>query len=155
MPRPTRLHNRPALCARRGALSLVEVAVALAIFVIGAVALLRIFPPGLTVIEDSGKRLGGSRMADNLLTRYDVEPLSIPDAIYDAQWNGDWRWNDYVGAMLPARSKGQSLPRSLDQLDASALGHLRFVRGEGHEIQGPFSRPKRRQFGAGFIVVCS
>ena len=116
-----------------------EVAIALAIFMIGAVALLRIFPPGLTVIEDSGKRLIGSRMASNLLTRYDSEPLSIPDAIYDADYNGGWQWNDYPGAMLPARSKGHSLPRSLDQLDDSALGHLRFIRGEGHEIQGPFA----------------
>ena len=40
--------------------------------------------------------------------------------------------------MLPARSKGHSLPRSPDQLDDSALGHLRYVRGEGHQIQGPF-----------------
>ena len=135
-------HPRPSanrrFCARRGGLSLLEVAIALAIFVIGAIALLRIFPPGLTVIEDSGKRLAGSRMADNLLARYDAEPLSIPDAIFDAQFDGGWIWNDYPGAMLPARSKGHSLPRSLDQLDDSALGHLRFVRGEGHEIQGPF-----------------
>ena len=141
MNRTTRFQiQRPALPARRHGLSLVEVAIALAIFVIGAIALLRIFPPGLTVIEDSGKRLTGSRMADNLLTRYDSEPLSIPDAIFDAHFdNGAWQWQDYPGAMLPARSKGQSLPRSLDQLDDSALGHLRFVRGEGHEIQGPFA----------------
>ena len=131
--------NRPASRARRAGLSLLEVAIAMAIFVIGAIALLRIFPPGLTAIEDSSKRLIGSRMANNLLTRYDAEPLSIPDAIFDAKFDNGWNWNDYPGAMLPAKTRGQSLPRTLDGFDDSALGHLRFVRGEGHEIQGPFS----------------
>ena len=130
--------NRATPPTRRGGLSLIEVAIAMAIFVIGAIALLRIFPPGLTVIEDSGKRLIGSRMANSLLARYDGEPLSIPDAIYDARFDGAWKWNDYPGAMLASRNKGQSLPRSVDRFDDSALGHLRFISGEGHEIQGPF-----------------
>ena len=130
--------NRFAPQARRGALSLLEVAIALAIFVVGALALLRIFPPGLTVIEDSSKRLIGSRMANNLLARFDAAPDAIPDAIYDAQFNGGWGWNDFPGAMLPVRSRGLSLPRSPDNVDDSALGHLRFVRGEGQQLQGPF-----------------
>lgn len=136
--------------AQRGGLSLIEVAIAMAIFVIGAVALLRIFPPGLTVIEDSGKRLIGSRMANSLLARYDGEKLPIPDAIYDARFDGGWKWNDYPGAMLNSRNKGQSLPRSVDRFDDSALGHLRFIRGEGHEIQGPFPAPN-----AGLVRVLS
>ena len=143
--------NRP-FSAPRSAFSLIEVSIALVIFVIGAVALLRIFPPGLGVIESSGNRRTGYKLAQNLLTRYEKNPasseafLDAPDAIYDAQRVGsNWQWSDVRGSMI-SRERGRvsdanigtaelpGLPRSPDDFRLSMLDRARYISGERQRV---------------------
>ena len=116
---------------RRRAFSLLEVAIALVIFVIGAIALLRIFPPGLDVLENSGNRRIASQMSKNLRDSFQAAS-SVPDEIYD--WDADstanGKWNDYpFSATGLTRDKG-TLPSDAEGFGTSGAGHLRFIRGE-------------------------
>ena len=66
---------------RRG-FSLIEVAIALVIFVIGALAIIRIFPGALSVINNNGDQL----VATNL-SRSKVVALQSDKAVPDASFN--------------------------------------------------------------------
>jgi Tfp pilus assembly protein PilV len=76
----TPLLRRDAL--RRGGFTLIEVAIALIIFVFGALAIIRIFPPGLGVIQNSGDQLTAVNMNRTILAR-NSKSAAPPDAIYD------------------------------------------------------------------------
>ncbi|RYX80424.1 hypothetical protein EON83_28690 [bacterium] len=118
---------------RHGAFSLLEVAFALVIFVIGALALLRIFPGGLSVLEDSGNRRVASQMSQNLLTSYNSGDLSstTPEGIYDADLSG--AWNDYPLSAVGLRRQVGTVPLGPDDL-TSAKDALRYVHGERQGI---------------------
>lgn len=137
-------HKKMRENARNGGFSLVEVAIALAIFIIGAVALLRIFPGGLNVLENSGNRRSGHHIANSSLDRFANQPI---DAIYDGDYDSTssnvnrFAWNDYEGALLgdkravnAATRKRINLPNNPNDFDDSALGRLRCINGETQRV---------------------
>lgn len=123
---PRRRNQSPS---RRGAFSLLEVAFALVIFVIGAIALLRIFPGGLSVLEDSGNRRVAAQMSQNVVTSYTSGDLAstTPEAIYEGDASGGWI--DYPSSALGLRRQQGTTPLNTDDLK-SAKDALRYIRGE-------------------------
>ncbi len=120
---------RPRSSQGRGAFSLLEVAIALVIFVIGAIALLRIFPSGLNVLENSANRRVAAQMSQNLLTSYNSGDLAqtTPDAIYDADASGIW--NDYPLSALGLKRQVGTVPIGPDDF-SSAKDGLKYINGE-------------------------
>lgn len=125
---PSSIHPNRSF-PRRGAFSLLEVAIALVIFVIGALALLRVFPSGLDVLENSGNRRVAAQMSQNVLTSYTSGDLAqtTPDAIYDADDSG--AWNDYPHSALGLRRQAGTVPVNPDDFNSSKDA-LKYVRGE-------------------------
>ena len=127
---------------QRGAFSLLEVAIALVIFVIGAIALLRIFPTGLNVLEHSGNRRTAAQMSQNVLKSYDDKgelAASKPDAIFDGDLSNTSTpdWHDYPLSMMGNRNRDKgTVPETQDDFGTSAAGHLRFIRGEKQSVLG-------------------
>ncbi len=111
---------------RRSAFSLLEVAIALVIFVIGAIALLRIFPSGLNVLENSSNRRIAAQMSQNVQTSYNSGDLSstAPDAIYDADYP-----DSYPSSVLGLRRQSGTVPISRDDFN-SAKDAMKFISGE-------------------------
>lgn len=125
--------------SRQSGFTLVEVAIALAIFVIGALAIIRIFPGALGVVQVSGERAAAATLNRAKLASYDNNPLSVPDAIYDT----DTAFPPYTGARkvwstVGTETRNNALPRfnrasggdALTNYNTSALGHFRNIRGE-------------------------
>lgn len=138
---------------RRGGFSLIEVAIALAIFVFGALAIVRIFPGALSVVQNSEQRAIGQRMAQSTLARFNAEPRSIPLALFDTNSNlntveqiQQLQWSDYPGAVYGTpnnydnNSLAQSAPEAGDigsinsALNQSSMGHFRRVFSETHRV---------------------
>ncbi len=121
----------PRTKVQNRAFSLLEVAFALVIFVIGALAILRIFPTGLSVLETSGNRRTGARVADDYVARSaQHEETNAPEAVYNAEYGSSrWNWTDFPGSMASTKQNALSMPRGLDDVDSSALGNLRFISG--------------------------
>lgn len=125
--------------SRRGAFSLLEVAFALVIFVIGALALLRIFPGGLDVLEDTGNRRVAAQMSQNVLTSYKTGgdlAVTTPDAIFDGDinTNGLVAWNDYPLSLTGLRRDKGTVPDNIDNVGSSALDHLRLIHSERQNV---------------------
>ena len=78
----TSTHFRSSRQDLKRGFSLIEVAIALAIFVIGALAIIRIFPGALSVINNNGDQL-----AANNLNRSTVAALKSENAVPDATFN--------------------------------------------------------------------
>ena len=128
-----------------GGFTLIEVVIALAIFVVGALAIVRIFPPALGVIQNAGDRTTASNLSRDNLASLTSEPGLTPDAVYDEQYNSVGVYNDYPGAIVGSISKNSSLPRSRNEEDitgadgvqdttGTALGHFRRIVGERHTV---------------------
>ena len=146
--------TRPQVLAgrfsRRGGFSLIEVAIALAIFVFGALAIVRIFPGALGVVQNSEQRAIGQRMAQTTLARLNAEPRSIPFALFDTNsllTNPEQlQWSDFPGAVYgtPNSDDNQSLAQAAPEADdlnladsalnRSAMGHFRRVSSEMHRV---------------------
>jgi prepilin-type N-terminal cleavage/methylation domain-containing protein len=124
--------------ARRNGFTLVEVVIALAIFVFGALAIIRIFPPALGVIQNSGDRLVGNNLNRSLLARYDRSPGLVPDAIYDDNRTTAFWTNSLYGSVAGSR-RNNSLPRvtGITGFDGSALKRYRNIVGEKHIVPEP------------------
>jgi prepilin-type N-terminal cleavage/methylation domain-containing protein len=75
---------------RASGFTLIEVMIALAIFVIGALAIVRIFPPALNAIQGSESRSIAMNRSRGFLARSTAQQGLIPDSIYDAAANLDW-----------------------------------------------------------------
>lgn len=127
--------------ARPRAFSLLEVSIALAIFVFGALAVIRIFPGALKIISTGGDRQNAMGLNRATLARVQNTP---PLAVYDTQDGTDWKWQDGVSvngtyeprAVLGSARRGYSLPRNNEaDFDRSALGSLRAIIGEGETVQ--------------------
>lgn len=130
----------PRTRSRRSAFSLLEVAFALVIFVIGAIALLRIFPGGLSVLEDSGNRRIASQVSQNVVQSYTSGDLAstTPDTIYDVVQDGgpnDGAWLDYGISPFGLRRQQGTLPVNADDFD-SAKNRVNHIRGEKQGISG-------------------
>ena len=130
---------------RRGGFTLIEVVIALAIFLFGALAIIRIFPPGLGVIQNSGDRLTAGNLNRTTLARFDKQPNLIPDAIHDYSDRdndpttvlaSDPKWKDSsAGAVVGTALRNNSLPKgTVNDLNGgyeqSALGHFKNIVGE-------------------------
>ena len=145
--------TRPQVLAgrfsRRGGFSLIEVAIAMAIFVFGALAIVRIFPSALGVVQNSEQRAIGQRMAQTTLARLNAEPRSIPFALFDtnsALTASPSMWSDFPGAVYgtPNSDDNQSLAQAAPEandlnsadssLNRSAMGHFRRVSSEMHRV---------------------
>ena len=146
--------TRPQVLAgrfsRRGGFSLIEVAIAMAIFVFGALAIVRIFPGALGVVQNSEQRAIGQRMAQTTLARLNAEPRSIPLALFDTNrllTNPEQlQWSDFPGAVYgtPNSDDNQSLAQNAPEADdlnkadsslnRSAMGHFRRVSSESHRV---------------------
>ena len=148
----SRIFSRPPVrSASARAFSLLEVSIALAIFVFGALAVVRIFPGALKVISSGGDRQNAIGLNRATLTRVQNEP---PLAIYDTQDGKLWDWQDGISvggipeprAVLGSARRGYSLPRNNEaDFDRSALGSLRAVVGEGETVE--------QQDGGGLFVL--
>lgn len=133
---PTPSRSWGALKAPARAFSLLEVSIALAIFVFGALAVVRIFPGALKIITAGGDRQNAIGLNRAALVRIGTE---APLAIYDTKDSSLWDWQDGVAvngvfeprAVLGSARRGYSLPRSNEaDFDRSALGSLRAIIGE-------------------------
>lgn len=125
---------------RRSGFSLIEVAIALAIFVFGALAIVQIFPPALGVIRNNESRVTATQLSESMLAR-------SPDAIYDVELdddgnlvldtNGNPIWVDTPYAVVGTASKNASLPAgpTETQFESSALNHFRYIRGERQGVR--------------------
>ena len=123
------------------AFSLLEVSIALAIFVFGALAVVRIFPGALKIITTGGDRQNAIGLNRAALIRVGDQP---PLAIYDTKDNSPWNWQDGVAvngvfeprAVVGSARQGYSLPRNNEaDFDRSALGNLRAIIGEKESVQ--------------------
>ncbi len=143
----TRKRNLPP--SRRGGFTLVEVLVALAIFVIGAVAIVRIFPPALGVVQSSEDRAIAASLSRNTINQLEAARGGVPYATFDntSASSGCVAANPecvvtpnpdspYDGGNLFAVTgsaiRNASLPRGIapNQFDNSALKHFRRISGE-------------------------
>ena len=124
--------------SRKSGFSLIEVAIALAIFVFGALAVVQIFPPALGVVRNNESRTTATQIGQSTLERIGGKSLRPPEAIFDvsAASTQPYKWNDYAAAVIGTSSKNASLPTSpLDSaFNASALNHFRYIYGEPHLI---------------------
>ena len=128
---------------RNRGFTLIEVLIALVIFVIGALAVIRIFPPAFHVVQNSGYSNVATRLSDSILSQMKGEG-STPDAVFDIDDSGSWAsnvveasWLDQDGSVVANNDLNGSLPKgpSPDAYSASALNHFKFIRGESHYIQ--------------------
>jgi len=136
--------------SRARGFSLLEVAIALVIFVFGALAIVRIFPGALRVINIGGARQNALNINRATMARVQSNVDTIPQATYDVGTstdlsvaNGGWVDGYQNGnaseprAVLGSTRRGYSLPRTSNQsdVDQSALGSIRAVAGEGTIIR--------------------
>lgn len=131
--------------SRRGGFTLLEVAIALVIFVFGALAIIRIFPPALGVIQNSGDQLTAVNLNRSTQARFARQPGLVPDAIYDPNPDADWRDN-IVGSVAGTPRRNNSLPiGNIQNLEMdysqSALGHFKNIVGERHIVPSSPSDP--------------
>lgn len=114
---------------RRGGFTLVEVVISLAIFVFGALAIIRIFPPALGVIQNSEDRLTAINLNRSAVAQLSRSPELVPDAIYD---NGP---AGFVGAVNGTALRNSSLPsNNIQDFDNTALGRFKSISRETHTI---------------------
>ncbi len=148
-PSPSRSWGAPIAPAR--AFSLLEVSIALAIFVFGALAVVRIFPGALKIITAGGDRQNAIGLNRATFARMGDQP---PLAVYDTQDGKFWDWQDGVSvnnvyeprAVLGSARRGYSLPRTNEaDFDRSALGSLRAIVGEPATVE--------QQDGGGLFVL--
>jgi prepilin-type N-terminal cleavage/methylation domain-containing protein len=128
--------------SRRSGFTLMEVAIALAIFVFGALAIVQIFPPALGVIRNNESRVAATQLGETMLARATGKPESVPDAIFEQDStitasDNPYQWSDLPAALVGTPTKNNSLPAGVlpIDLDASALGRFKFIDGERHTVR--------------------
>lgn len=128
---------------RKRGFTLIEVAIALAIFVVGALAVIRIFPPAFNVVQNSGYSNVATRLSDSILAQMKGDG-STPEAVFDIDDSGNWysnpiedSWQDPEQSVVGTVTKNASLPNGPSQssYEKSALMRYRFIRGEKHDVQ--------------------
>ena len=130
---------------RKQGFSLIEVAIALAIFVIGALAIIRIFPGALSVITNNGDQLTANNLNRSVLARLKSES-AVPDATLNvnlAKWVAEFQapnagTADHADSYEDAAVSVAGVPRfngslpdtDIQNLEQTALGKYRGVLGE-------------------------
>jgi prepilin-type N-terminal cleavage/methylation domain-containing protein len=136
------LSSLPRSAPRRSGFTLLEVALALAIFLIGALAIIRIFPGGLAVVAQSENQLRASDINKAVLARINSSQ-SAPRSIFYGDISTAAAnavaptWRNFNGAVLGPTRQNASLPLSSD-LGAyykSALPKLITIHGEPVQVQ--------------------
>ena len=122
---------------RRGGFTLLEVAVALVIFVIGSVSIIRLFPPALSLIEESSDRSTALGLNGGLLAKLANQPELIPDAIYNDDPGTPFQYKPYSSSQLGSSRLNGSLPtipigNAEPEFGQSSLGNYKCVSGERH-----------------------
>ncbi len=129
---------------RRGGFTLIEVVIALAIFVFGALAIIRIFPPALGVIQNSGDKLTAQNLNNTTLADFAKGSSSVPDAIHSVYYPSTNVYFPNAAEDLPIASsvvgtaiRNNSLPKRNVQLVSSdsALGHFTYITGEKQKVR--------------------
>jgi prepilin-type N-terminal cleavage/methylation domain-containing protein len=127
---------------RRSGFTLVEIAVALAIFVIGALAIIQIFPPALNVVRGSERRTTATLMSRGRITAYEDRAQGAPDAIYttdpaQAITAYPKTWIDQKNpvtnnALIQTGGISSStIPRGpTDNIGDTTLGNFKYIQGE-------------------------
>ena len=146
--RPSQSTNhRKERSQRSGGFTLVEVAIALVIFVFGALAVIRIFPPAFNLIQNSGSRAVATHLSRSALQSFTTDPLSVPDAVCSAVPNPGavpvtYAWTDFPYSTVGSASKNSSLPANPQLVDVdtpqsakSAFDAYRYIVGERHIVQ--------------------
>lgn len=126
---------------RKRGFTLIEVLIALVIFLVGALAVIRIFPPAYHVVQNSGYSNVATRLSDSILSQMKSEG-SEPEATLDinqAMFSNsplETSWQDQAGSVVGTSSVNYSLPTgpTSTAYDASALNHYGFTRGEKHSV---------------------
>lgn len=147
----------------RSGFTLIEVIIALAIFMIGAVAIVRIFPPALAAVQGSGSRTDGSRLASSSLAKMNARIAnstvsSVPDAIYFGSSTGVYN-TTFGGAFDGTAHRNQSLPRDArlagngNAANDSALKIGTAVTNSGSYIDGERQRVLKNDAGALFVLT--
>ncbi|HEY0072733.1 MAG TPA: prepilin-type N-terminal cleavage/methylation domain-containing protein [Abditibacteriaceae bacterium] len=136
---------------KRSGFTLVEIAVALAIFVIGALAIIQIFPPALNVVRGSERRTAATQMSRARVVAYEDRAQVAPDAIYTTV-GGNWTdfrssiTNDALmqtggitTATLPRGPGEASLPATdANNITQTTLGNFKRVQGEKHKVRSRY-----------------
>lgn len=123
--------------ARRAGLTLIEVAIAMVVFVIGALAIIQIFPPLLGAIQNSESRTVAARLADSTLSRLNDDPKLVPDAIYNAVYDSGkdkYELSSTGSSVTGTASLNQSLPDTAQGFNSSALSQFKRIVGERHTV---------------------
>lgn len=129
---------------RKRGFTLIEVIIALAIFVVGALAIVRIFPPALGVVQNSGYSTIATRLSDSILSQMKNEG-GMPEATLDINQSTltgavvplEASWQDQAGSVIGTSHLNYSLPTGPTDsaYNASALNHYGFIRGEKHDVK--------------------
>jgi prepilin-type N-terminal cleavage/methylation domain-containing protein len=134
---------------RRSGFTLIEIAVALAIFVVGALAIVRIFPAALSVVQTSEQRAIAMRLSQSTLARYASNDLSVPHATYDYDatlTSSPGYFSDFGGAVVGTANRNSSLPNDPPRppfdtpgvhntdFGQSSLSRFRRIVGEKHKV---------------------
>jgi prepilin-type N-terminal cleavage/methylation domain-containing protein len=125
---------------KRSGFTLVEIAVALAIFVIGALAIIQIFPPALNVVRGSERRTIATNMSRTRVTAFEDRKKTAPDAIYTTDNSGNWlvaRNSVTNNALIQSGGISSStIPRGpIDNINDSTLGNFKHVQGEKQKVR--------------------
>ncbi len=118
--------------SRRAGFTVLEVLIAMVVLLIGGLAIMNLFPPAFNVIHGSENREIAMSQVKGTLARYNSDPASIPDAIFDRAPGGGW--NDPDIAVEGSRNRNFSLPKTDADYDSSALGHFKHIVGERHKV---------------------
>lgn len=130
---------------RRSGFTLIEIGVALAIFIIGALAIIRIFPPALGVIQNSGDRQVAIGMNRKALADYESKAGQVPDSVIDRTGTTGGvagRWIDYPAAVVGTRNGAPlgvepslpARPLTPGQEDTASTGHFQYIIGERQRV---------------------
>ncbi len=120
---------------RRGGFTLIEVVIALAIFLFGALAIVRIFPPALGLIQNNEDQLTAVNLNRSTLAQFEKSPGLLPDAVYDDVTVPIVAATNFAGAVNGTASRNDSVPRNTgENYDATALGHFKSISRELHTV---------------------
>ena len=129
--------GRPTL---RDGFTLIEVVVALAIFVIGALAIIQIFPPALNVVRGSERRTVATHLSRDRVAVYENSQHTPPDAVYSVNGSGNWEdpKNTVTNeALINTGGINQNtIPRGpTDNINDTTLGRFKHIRGEKQTVK--------------------
>jgi prepilin-type N-terminal cleavage/methylation domain-containing protein len=132
----------------RGGFTLVEIAVALAIFVIGAIAIIQIFPPALNVVRGNERTTTATHLSRDRVSAFENGQAIPPDAIYTAVGGA---WNDFKSsitntalmqtggvndATIPRGPGDNTLPvTDPNNIGQTTLGNFKHVQGEKQVVK--------------------